>query len=472
MKKHLLFVASLAMVAGLSACKTVTFNAPEGAVISYEGETLGTGTGSIKVNIIEEKKVVIEKTGYAKKVVNVTLASPKTIQVKLNRIFSVASKPSDAEIYVNGLNVGTTPAKQISIDESVGEITVEVRKKGYVPEKKVIDAKSASELSFTLSKDGPGRHLPIIVPNAEGVDVQFSDIAFDRNTLEQSPAVTDCKRVTNLLKDDYLLDFCLMPGGKDLVISIMKEKEKDDVMEYRANLWQLSLAEEGTEPSALTSESIFFITPSPSADGSSIYFSSTRNGRLGLYSMKLSNKSMRRIDTAGNTADATPVMNPKSEQLLYSAIVPESSSPAYVWSKTGNGTPTNLVEGYNPQWSPDGTKILFVKGSVEDNEARIWVCDAEGGNAKQLTKGEGDFNDIDASWSADGKKIVFSSSRSEVNDIHNYDIYIMNADGSDIKQLTTNSSRDDSPVLAADGKTVFFRSNRGLIWDIWSMKIK
>ena len=472
MKKHFLFVASLAMVAGLSACKTITFNAPEGAVISYEGETLGTGTGSIKVNIIEEKKITIEKDGYATKVMKVTLASPNKIQVKLNRIISVASKPSEADVYINDIKVGVTPAKQISIDDSVGDLTVEVRKKGYVPEKKIINDKSPAELSFTLSKDGPGRHLPVIAPTSEGVDVQFSDIGFDRNTLEQSPAVTDCKRVTNLLQDDYLLSFCLMPDGKDIVISIMKEKEKDGMMDYRANLWQLNVAEDGADPTALTSESIFFITPSPAADGSSIYFSSTRNGRLAIYNMKLANKSMRRIDTAGNTADATPVMNPKSEQLLYSAVVPEGTTPtAYVWSKTGNGTPTNLVEGFNPQWSPDGSKILFVKGSVKDNEARIWVCDADGGNPKQLTKGE-DFNDTDPSWSPDGKKIVFSSSRSEINDVRNYDIYIMNADGSDIKQLTTNSSRDDSPVLAADGKTVYFRSNRGLIWDIWSLKIK
>ena len=52
-----------------------------------------------------------------------------------------------------------------------------------------------------------------------------------------------------------------------------------------------------------------------------------------------------------------------------------------------------------------------------------------------------------------------------------YDIYIMDADGGNLTQLTTNSSRDDKPVFAPDGKTVFFRSNRGLVWDIWTMQI-
>ena len=66
---------------------------------------------------------------------------------------------------------------------------------------------------------------------------------------------------------------------------------------------------------------------------------------------------------------------------------------------------------------------------------------------------------------------VNDDSRSVVKGKHNYDIYIMDADGGNLTQLTTNSSRDDKPVFAPDGQTVFFRSNRGLVWDIWTMQI-
>ena len=69
-------------------------------------------------------------------------------------------------------------------------------------------------------------------------------------------------------------------------------------------------------------------------------------------------------------------------------------------------------------------------------------------------------------------KIIFASDRSIVKGAHNYDIYIMDADGGNLTQLTTNACRDDKPVFAPDGKTVFFRSNRGLSWDIWTMEIK
>ena len=48
---------------------------------------------------------------------------------------------------------------------------------------------------------------------------------------------------------------------------------------------------------------------------------------------------------------------------------------------------------------------------------------------------------------------------------------MMNADGSNPKQLTTNGSRDDHPIVSSDGKTIFFRSNRGLEWNIWVMEL-
>lgn len=124
-----------------------------------------------------------------------------------------------------------------------------------------------------------------------------------------------------------------------------------------------------------------------------------------------------------------------------------------------------------PQWSPDGKKLLFIKGNRDKNQAKIWVCDADGGNPTQLSMGAGEFNDIDARWSVDGKKIVFASNRGTIKGKNNYDIWVMGADGDGLTQLTTNGSCDDKPVFAPDGKTVFFRSNRGLVWDIWVMQI-
>ncbi len=90
----------------------------------------------------------------------------------------------------------------------------------------------------------------------------------------------------------------------------------------------------------------------------------------------------------------------------------------------------------------------------------------DGSEPTQITQGI-EYSDIDPYWSPDGSYIVFASNRGQAGGQRNYDIWIMNADGSNPKQLTTNGSVDDRPIISSNGRTIFFRSNRGLKWDIW-----
>jgi TolB protein len=80
----------------------------------------------------------------------------------------------------------------------------------------------------------------------------------------------------------------------------------------------------------------------------------------------------------------------------------------------------------------------------------------------QLTAGTP--NDSEPEWTPDGK-IVFSSNRSG-----NDEIYIMNADGTGVKNLSQNPASDKSPTASANGK-IAFASNRGANWDIYTMNL-
>ena len=467
MKKQLLSTAALVVLVGFSGCKSVSVNSnPNGASARCEGQSIGVTPAQVEVNIFSKKKVAISKDGYAGKTISVGFNSPATLNV-----LNVKSNPTGAEIYVNGEMVGKTPMEAVAMNDSGGTV-LEVRKKGWLPAKMAIKQDTPLEVTLTMDQDGSGRRILDLVPTADGVSVKSSPIYSDTDIGEHSPNVSSCKKLTNQSQTEFILSFSLLPDGKTLVTSILEELTNKNKTEYRANIWQLNTSIAGAPRKAVTQGDYFDIHPNPSADGDSLYFSTTRNGRFGICSLKVIGKGGLRTVTMGNSADFGPALKPRSEQIFYSAVLPGSMAPAYIWNKPSNGgMPEQLTEGTNPQWNPAGTKLLYIKGDMAKNKARIWVCDADGGNQTQLSVGSGDFNDIDARWSNDGRKIIFASNRSLLKGKSNYDIYIMDAEGGNLTQLTTNGSHDDKPVFAPDGKTVFFRSNRGLVWDIWTMKI-
>jgi Tol biopolymer transport system component len=113
-----------------------------------------------------------------------------------------------------------------------------------------------------------------------------------------------------------------------------------------------------------------------------------------------------------------------------------------------------LTRGNNPSWSPDGTRIVFsfglgrFRGDVTD----IFVIDVNGANRVNLTKGRHKNNSVPA-WSPNGTKIAFRSNRDE-----NFDIYVMNADGKNSKNLTLHLDSDTWPTWSPDGRKIAFES--------------
>jgi Tol biopolymer transport system component len=108
------------------------------------------------------------------------------------------------------------------------------------------------------------------------------------------------------------------------------------------------------------------------------------------------------------------------------------------------------------------SKIAF--SSNRDGNFEIYVMNADGSDQTRLT--DHPAWDVSPSWSPDGSRIAFSSMRDG-----NYEIYVMNADGSDLTRLTNHPDADFQPVWSPDGRKIAFVSNRYVSFGIRSIGI-
>jgi len=109
--------------------------------------------------------------------------------------------------------------------------------------------------------------------------------------------------------------------------------------------------------------------------------------------------------------------------------------------------------GAVPSWSPDGERLVYERYQAQGNHD-ICVIDWQGTGFQTLLAGPAD--DIDPAWSPDGHRIAFSSDRDGV-----YNIYVMNADGSNITQITHATTGDPrrgmiQPTWSPDGIQIAF----------------
>jgi TolB protein len=111
-------------------------------------------------------------------------------------------------------------------------------------------------------------------------------------------------------------------------------------------------------------------------------------------------------------------------------------------------------------WSPDGKRLVF--DSTRDGNTELYVIDADGSNTVRLTNSPS--AEWAASWSPDGRKIAYTSDESGIAQI-----MVMNADGTDATQLTSDPNGNLWPSWSPDGRRIAFTSFRGGAEQVWSM---
>ncbi len=199
---------------------------------------------------------------------------------------------------------------------------------------------------------------------------------------------------------------------------------------------------------------------------------------------------------------------PGDEKIIYASTQlagdncppPPDRSKGYVWklynsfdifSANADGTDIKQLtfsNGYDAEAtvSPKGDKIVFT--STRDGDPEIYIMDIDGSNQTRLTFQKG--YDGGAFFSQDGSKIVFRASRPKTEEeLADYkelasdglfrptalEIYTMNADGSEINQITNFGKASFAPFFYPDGKKIIFSSNvkseNGRNFDLYMINI-
>jgi Tol biopolymer transport system component len=279
-----------------------------------------------------------------------------------------------------------------------------------------------------------------------------------------------------------------------------------------------------------------------SGDGGRLTFQSKRDGRQcdQIYTMRTDGSDLRMVSTGGGATTCSYIY-PSGKRLLYASTHLASTecpprpdrSKGYVWAiypsfdiftarpdgkdvKRLTSTPgydaeatmsvdgkrivftstrdgdldiyTMDVDGKNvrrltnelgydggPFFSRDGKKIVYrahhpqtpeqierykkllAEDVIEPNTFELWVMDADGKNKKQVTNlGVASFAPY---FTPDGQRIIFASNYPSRRS-RNFDLYMVNLDGSNLERVTYNETFDGFPMFSPDGKKLVFASNR------------
>jgi TolB protein len=183
------------------------------------------------------------------------------------------------------------------------------------------------------------------------------------------------------------------------------------------------------------------------SEDQSIYSVKLRTGRV-----RLVHDEPRGLD---NT-DSTPSWSPDGRQIAFAREIRHERQNLWVIPAAG-GTAQPLTKAsqfgqYYPRWSPDGRMIVFMQTVPPYITWDLHVLRVRTGKVTDLTSDP--HNEFDPAWSPDGKRIVFASDAASHAGFRS--LYVIAADGSGLRRLTTGAADDSMPSWSSDGRTIIF----------------
>jgi len=226
------------------------------------------------------------------------------------------------------------------------------------------------------------------------------------------------------------------PDGKKIAFCSYKEGNADIFI----------MNNDGTNQENLTKSLADELCPSYSPDGKKIIFHSPQGGIISVYEMDINGKNKKLI-SSNNGFNVS--YSPDNKKIIFDSVKNGYNRSLKILDLKTNNEKVLFEDtnpfGHFPKWSPDGKKILFNKGWFDkDGNSKLQIClyDLKTNHIDELT--DGSFEDGKAAFSPDGNAILFYSNRDGIE----YEIYRMDANGRNIKKLTSGGKFKMRPVMS------------------------
>jgi TolB protein len=209
------------------------------------------------------------------------------------------------------------------------------------------------------------------------------------------------------------------------------------------------------------------VDPSLAPDGRRMVFITAILGREQLFVMNVDGTESAQL-THDDADHEDPAWSPRGDRIAFVRIK-DSLETIYLMNADGSGmealTPDS-IRAIHPQWSPDGAAIAYCTDDdlkpPKKNPAAIYTIDVRDRRITRLISGG--VNTYPA-WSPDGKRIAFRRMLGEMNS----EVFVANRDGSEQRNLTNHPAFDGWPAWSPDGGRIAFASNRNANYQIFTM---
>jgi hypothetical protein len=507
----------------LKVQRDVTINSNiEAANVTIDGKAVGTTpyTGAVTFSRTDKSSpwqpvtVVVAKPDYQSETIKVTQEAPTPApvtlsQLRIERTYLVSTKTTD-NTTIEGIltlgdkELGAAPLKVPVVftraDKTKPWPTFPLRAEIptlYQPATVTLTHDGFDNVSFALK---PVSELPVALytPTIDmtatgaklGVDLTTRVALLDSS--ERGADIAGLSRLTRFSRRDQnpkaplqaLNSYAITPDGQSAILSLTAQ---DDAGKYYSGLFIKRVEDDGGGIGRLIDNNKRYYDCSPviAPDSSNILVFQSNRGDL--QKPDVFRVSFADNRTAGGVARITndqrfnysPTYTDSNREVVYLSIEPNYplAQPQLSTVKMDGALPTQFQIVANEVSHREPSKIYFTRPDQSSGKRQIYSVEPDGRLETNIISDDSFlntncFNPV-ASFT-NPVRILFVSDR-DVDDQgrRNNNIYVMNADGSQIQQLTANGSDDIQPSWSpADPSVVYFLSNRGGAYNLWRLRIK